>query len=103
TVVAAATPILVLGHRLTTEASPPPLDEIRALLARGIELTKPEHLAFAGLPPRDATRLLTAVVRLFGPANLRESVSAFVDEDVQRAHDESVKGARPVKLRPRLE
>ncbi len=103
TVVAAATPVLVLGRRLTTEASPPPDPEIRAVLARGVELTKPEHLAFAGLPQRDATRLLTSVVRLFGPAALKEAVSAFVDEDVQRAHDEFVKGALPVKLRTRLE
>jgi hypothetical protein len=103
TVVAAATPVLVLGRRLTTEASPPPDSEIRALLARGVELTKPEHLAFAGLPPRDATRLLTSVVRLFGPPALKDAVSAFVDEDVQRAHDEAVKGALPVKLRTRLE
>jgi hypothetical protein len=95
--------VIVLGRRLTTEASPPPLDEIRAVLARGVELTKPEHLAFAGLPPREATRLVTAVVRLFGPPALREAVSAFVDEDVQRAHDEFVKGALPVKLRTRLE
>jgi len=103
TVVAAATPVLVLGRRLTTEATPPPDPVVRALLARGVELTKPEHLAFAGLPPRDATRLLTSVVRLFGPQALKEAVSAFVDEDVQRAHDEAVKGALPVKLRTRLE
>ncbi len=103
TVVAAATPVLVLGRRMTTEATPPPDAEIRALLARGVELTKPEHLAFAGLPPRDATRLLTSVVRLFGTPALKEAVSAFVDEDVQRAHDDAVKGALPVKLRTRLE
>jgi hypothetical protein len=103
TVVAAGTPVLVLGRRLTTEASPPPEGEIRALLARAVELTKPDYLAFAGLPPRDATRLLTSVVRLFGPPPLKEAVSAFVDEDVQRAHDENVKGALPVKLRTRLE
>jgi tetratricopeptide (TPR) repeat protein len=103
TVVAAATPTIVLGRRLTTEASPPPLDEIRALLARAVELTRPQHLAFAGLPPREATRLLTSIVRLFGPPALREAVSAFVDEDVQRAHDDAVKGALPVKLRTRLE
>src|SRR5690606_1021006 len=50
-----------------------------------------------------ATRLLTSVVRLFGTPALREAVSAFVDEDMQRAHDEAVKGALPVKLRTRLE
>jgi tetratricopeptide (TPR) repeat protein len=103
TVVAAATPVIVLGRRLATEATPPPLDETRALIARAVHLTRPEHLAFAGLPPRDGTRLLTSVVRLFGPAPLREAVSAFVEEDIQRAHDEFVKGALPVKLRTRLE
>jgi hypothetical protein len=41
---------------------------------------------------------------LFGPAHLREAVSALLaDEDVQRAHDEIVKAAMPVKLRTRLE
>jgi citrate lyase gamma subunit len=77
---------------------------VRALVARAVEQTRPEHLAFCGLPPRDATRLLTSVVRLFGPAALRDAVSALlVDEDVQRAHDELVKGALSVKLRTRLE
>ncbi len=103
TVVAAATPVIVLGRRLASEATPTPLDEARALLARAVELTRPEHLAFAGLPPRDGTRLLTSIVRLFGPPALREAVSAFVDEDMQRGHDEFVKGALPVKLRTRLE
>src|SRR5262249_45498550 len=68
--------------------------------------TRPEHLAFAGLPPRDATRLLTAIARLFGPPALRDAVSALLteeDEGVQRAHDDIVKAAMPVKLRTRLE
>ncbi|HEY0253572.1 MAG TPA: hypothetical protein VGC41_18695, partial [Kofleriaceae bacterium] len=56
-----------------------------------------------GLPARDATRLLTSVVRLFGPAALKEAVSALITDDaVQNAHDEMVKGALPVKLRSRL-
>src|SRR5262249_25506535 len=60
--------------------------------------------AFAGLPARDATRLLTSIARLFGTPTQREAVSALLaDEDVQRAHDEFVKGALPVKLRTRLE
>jgi hypothetical protein len=104
TVVAAGTPVIVLGKSLSSEATPPPAGEIRAQLARAVELTRPEHLAFAGLPARDATRLLTSVVRLFGPAPLRDAVSALLpDEDVQRAHDEVVKAALPVKLRTRLE
>jgi tetratricopeptide (TPR) repeat protein len=104
TVIAAATPVVVIGPRLSAEDSKISPTEVRALLARGVELARPEHLAFAGLPARDATRLLTSVVRLFGPPALKDAVSALlVDEDVQRAHDELVKGALPVKLRTRLD
>jgi hypothetical protein len=104
TVVAAGTPVIILGPRLAAEGDAVPRIELRALLARAVELTRPEHLAFAGLPTRDATRLLTSVVRLFGPPALRDAVSALiVEEDVQHAHDEMVKGALPVKLRTRLE
>ena len=104
TVIAAATPVVVLGPRLVAETGGAPPTEIRALLARAIELTRPEHLAFVGLPPREATRMLVSVARLFGPAALRDAVSALlVDEDIQRAHDDAVKGALPVKLRTRLE
>ena len=104
TVVAAATPVIVLGPRMSAEENKLPEPEVRAMLARAIELTRPEHLAFAGLPMRDATRLLTSIVRLYGSAALRDAVSALLaDEDVQRAHDEMVKAALPVKLRTRLE
>ncbi len=104
TVVAAGTPVIVVGPRLAAEGTAVSHGELRALLARAVELTRPEHLAFAGLPPRDATRLLTSVVRLFGPAALREAVSTLITEDdVQRAHDEMVKGALAVKLRTRFE
>jgi hypothetical protein len=103
-VVAAGTPVIVLGRALAAEDGKQVPTAVRAQLARAVELTRAEHLAFAGLPPRDATRLLASVVRLFGPPALREAVSALlVDEDVQRAHDEAVKGALPVKLRTRLE
>ena len=104
TVVAAATPVIVIGPRLAAETSPLPHEAIRALLARGVELTRPEHLAFAGLPAAESARLVASVARLFGPALLRDALAASVtDEDIQRAHDEMVKAALPVKLRTRLE
>ena len=68
TVVAAGTPVIVLGPRLAAEGDAGPAREIRALLARAVELTRPEHLAFAGLPPRDATRLAASVVAPVRPA-----------------------------------
>jgi hypothetical protein len=106
TVVAAATPTIVLGPRLVADAgsgSASPM-EARALLARAVELARPEHLAFAGLPLDNATQLIASVARLFGPAALRNVADALVeDEDLQRAHDEFVKGALSVKIRTRLE
>lgn len=104
TVVSASTPVIVLGPRMASQANAIPAREVRALLGRAIELSRPESLAFAGLPSHDISRLLTSVARLFGPAALRDAVSAgLADEDVQRVHDDMVKSALPVKLRSRLE
>ncbi|MDX2088094.1 MAG: hypothetical protein SFX73_09595 [Kofleriaceae bacterium] len=104
TVVAAATPVIVLGPRLTSPEARVPSAVVRAVLARAVELTRPEHVVFAGLPLADATRLLASVIRLFGPATLKEAANALVeDPDVQRGHDEMVKAALSVKIRSRLE
>ena len=105
TVVSAATPVIVLGPRLIAGAeSGVPAEVIRAKLARAVELTRPEHIVFAGMPIADATRLLASVIRLFGPPALREAANALVvDQDVQRGHDEMVKAALSVKIRTRLE
>jgi tetratricopeptide (TPR) repeat protein len=102
TVVNAATPVIVLGPRMLAVATP--AAEIRAILTRAVELTRPEHVAFAGLPIADATRLVASVVRLFGPGPLREAANPLVaDPDVQRGHDEMVRAVLSVKTRARLE
>ncbi|HST39300.1 MAG TPA: tetratricopeptide repeat protein, partial [Conexibacter sp.] len=102
TVVNAATPVIVLGSRMLAAATP--TAEVRAILTRAIELTRPEHAAFAGLPIADATRLVASVVRLFGPGPLRDAANPLVaDPDVQRGHDEMVRAALSVKTRTRLE
>jgi len=102
TVVNAATPVIVLGPRMLTLGTP--TGEVRALLTRAVELTRPEHVAFAGLPVADATRLIVSVVRLFGPGPLRDAANPLIaDPDVQRGHDEMVRAALPVKVRTRLE
>ncbi|HEU0030480.1 MAG TPA: tetratricopeptide repeat protein [Kofleriaceae bacterium] len=102
TVVGAATPVIVLGPRLTSPDTP--AAEARALVARAVELTRPEHLAFAGLPEIGATRLLASIARLFGPQPLRDASAFLVDDpDIQRGHDDMVKAALSVKIRTRLE
>jgi tetratricopeptide (TPR) repeat protein len=101
-VVCAATPAIVLGPRLASGGASPAAT--RAHLARAVELARPEHVVFAGLPEEDAQRLVAAVARLFGPPALRDAVTArVVDLDIQRAHDEVVRAAMPVRLRSRLE
>jgi tetratricopeptide (TPR) repeat protein len=102
TVVGAATPVIVLGPRLINNQASP--GEARALIARAVELTRPEHIAFTGLPYDGASRLLASVARLFGPPTLRDAAENLVqDEDLQRGHDELVKAALSVKIRTRLD
>ncbi len=102
TIVASATPTIVIGPRLVSDATPHA--EVRALLARAVTLLRPEHLAFAGLPVAEAIRLAVSVARLFGPPALRDATASLVgDADIQRSNDELVKGALSVKIRGRLE
>jgi tetratricopeptide (TPR) repeat protein len=102
TVVSAATPVIVLGPRMLADTTP--TTELRAILTRAVELTRPEHVAFAGLALADVTRLVASVVRLFGPGPLRDVANALIgDPDVQRGHDDMVKAALPVKVRARFE
>jgi tetratricopeptide (TPR) repeat protein len=102
TVVSGATPVIVLGPRMLAGALPPAA--VRALLGRAVELARPEHVVFAGLPAADATRLIASVVRLFGPVPLRDATHGLVDDpDVQRGHDDMVRAALPIKVRARLE
>jgi hypothetical protein len=100
-IIAGATPILVLGTRLLGEV---PRGELRALLGRAALLTRPEHVIAAGLATDQLERLIAALARVFGPPRLAEAVVPFVrDPDVQRAHDELVRGALSLKLRARIE
>ena len=106
TVVGSSSPVIVLGPRLVTDHSAGGVSapEARALLARAVELARPEHVAFTGLPFRDATRLVASVARLFGSPTLRAAAENFIEDDaVQQSHDEVVKAALSLKLRTRLE
>jgi tetratricopeptide (TPR) repeat protein len=102
TVICTSTPVIVLSSRLMQGELPHA--NVRAIVAHAVELTRLEHVAIAGLSEEDARRTVAAVVRLFGPPTLREAADRLVsDQDVQRAFDETVKGALSVKLRTRLE
>jgi Tfp pilus assembly protein PilF len=101
-VLCTATPIIVLSERLMKGHLS--LSEARTVIARAVEMTRPEHIAIIGLTPADAARTLAAVIRLFGPPALRDAGNALIeDQDVQRVFDETVRGALSVKLRTRFE
>jgi hypothetical protein len=101
-ILCAATPIVVLGPDLLSETGDAGVR--RAAMARAAELVRPERLVAAGLSDADGARLVAAVARLFGPAALRTAVSRGVrDEEVQRAYDDVVRSALPVRVRTRLE
>ncbi len=101
-VVCGATPVVVLGPRaLAADAD---AGVIRAALARAVALTLPGRVIACGLGVADGARLIAAVARLFGPPPLRAAVARdVVDEEVQRAYDEVVRSALPVRIRTRLE
>ena len=107
TVVCGPTPLVVLGPRLVAggegrDAVNP--TQIRAILARAVELARPEHAVFAGQPLADVVRLVVAVARLYGTPAIREAADALVtDAEIQHAHDDLIRGALSVKLRTRLE
>ncbi|MEZ4403769.1 MAG: tetratricopeptide repeat protein [Kofleriaceae bacterium] len=99
-VVCAGTPIVVLGPRAAAG-----VDRARRFaLGAAAELTRPEHAIVAGLPVAEVGTLLAALVRSFAPPASHAAVAALVlDPDVQRARDEALRGALPVKLRQRFE
>ncbi|MBP9086992.1 MAG: tetratricopeptide repeat protein [Kofleriaceae bacterium] len=102
TVICTSTPVIVLSTRVMQGELPHAT--LRAIVGHAVELTRLEHVAIAGLSEEDARRTVAAVVRMFGPPSLREAADQLVtDQDVQRAFDETVKGALSVKLRTRLE
>ncbi len=98
--VCAGTPIVVLGPRLGDVVD----GARRFALGRIAELTRPEHAIVAGLADAEVATLVAALVRSFAPAASHGAVARLIgDPDVQRARDEALRGALPVKLRQRFE
>jgi len=110
-VVAAGTPMVVLGPRLRGVGGPAPASgELRFVLGRAAALAQPSRVIFAGAPREDAGRLLAAIVRSFGPPALVAAVARLIPdrgsehaEGVQRQHDEHVRTTLPVRLRGQLQ
>ena len=98
--VCAGTPIVVFGPRLGDAVD----GHRRFALGRIAELTRPERAIVAGLADAEVATLLAALVRSFAPATSHAAVARLIaDPDVQRARDEALRGALPVRLRQRFE
>jgi hypothetical protein len=101
-VVCASPAIVVLGARLLRPGVA--TGELRFLLGRAAELARPERVVAAGQRPEDLARLLASLARAFGGPRLVDAATRLVrDPDVQRAHDDVVRTALPVKLRAKIE
>jgi len=94
---------VVLGPRLA--AGDVTVDGARRFaLGRAAELTRPERAIVAGLPDAEVATLLASLVRSFAPPASHAAVARLVgDPDVQRARDEALRSALPVRLRARFE
>jgi hypothetical protein len=97
-VVCVSPPIVVLGPRVQgLETDRPRGTELRFLLGRAAELTRPERIIAAGLPPDELAGLVASLARSFGNPN---AAPAGGDGDAQR--DELLRTTLPVKLRTQL-
>jgi tetratricopeptide (TPR) repeat protein len=72
-VVVQAPPALVIGPRLAHGA---PANEIRFLIGRGLELTRPEYILAAGVRPKQFTQLFSSVLKAFHPRHSRRRANA---------------------------
>jgi tetratricopeptide (TPR) repeat protein len=104
-VVCVAPPVLVLGPKLWRAEGQPaavgePLTdlELRFLLGRAAELTRPANLIATGLPPDQVAALVASLRRVFQAGAARPDAS-----EATREHDAMLKKTLPVKLRTRLE
>jgi len=95
-VVCVSTPIVVLGPRITGIDDTIPELDMRFLLGRAAELSRPERVVAAGLPHDDFVAIVGSVRRVFGGG------SAPAPDDAARHHDETLRTTLPVKLRSRL-
>ncbi len=111
-VVCSATPIVVLPRfNSDTEKSPDnnaikstqqkaDNDEIRFTIGRSIELARPRNVLATGVPTTDLFRIVSSVVRLFGPKRLANTIPTDIsDAEVLKARDTLLLSGLPVRTR----
>jgi tetratricopeptide (TPR) repeat protein len=93
-VVCVSPPLILLGPRLGREGDPPNDREIRFVLGRVAELSRPERIVAAGLPREKLSALLRSLCRAFAGAT---------DDSAPDPHDTMLKTTLPVKVRQEIE
>ncbi len=89
-------PAIVLGRALAEEASPA---ELRFRLGRALELTRPELILAAAMPPKEFAHLFASVLKAFHPRHSRWRAAAG-DAAIEQAA--KLKKTLPYKVAKRL-
>ena len=92
--VLAPPPAIVIDQRLANEAESA---ETRFRLGRALELTRPEYILAATIPPREFAQLFSSVLKAFHPRHARWRAGEKSAEQVAK-----LKKALPYKLAKRL-
>lgn len=87
---------VVIGQRLATAA---PISEVRFRLGRALELTRPEYILAATVPPKEFAQLFSSVLKAFHPRHARWRAGAQSATGEQAA---KLKKALPYKAAKRL-
>jgi tetratricopeptide (TPR) repeat protein len=87
-------PAIVIDQHLANEA---PQAEIRFRLGRALELTRPEYILAATIPPREFAQLFSAVLKAFHPRHARWRAGEKSAEQVAK-----LKKTLPYKVAKRL-
>src|SRR6185436_7201057 len=74
-------PAIVIDQRLANEADTP---ETRFRLGRALELTRPEYILAATIPPREFAALFSSVLKAFHPRHSRWRASEKAAEQVAK-------------------
>ncbi len=93
-IVTAPPPAIVIDQRLAAESG---VDEMRFRLGRALELTRPEYILAATVPPKEFAQLFTSVLKAFHPRHARWRAGAQGAEQAAQ-----IKKALPYKVAKRL-
>ncbi len=89
-------PAIVVGPRLGASDD---VAELRFVIGRAVELTRPEYILAAGMPPKDFAQLFSSVLKAFHPRHAKWRTG---EKDAATEQAARLKKALPYKVSKRL-